>query len=450
MTFVRSLLFNRIGGQMAILIVLSLFAIHAIITAGFFLSQRNGDWGPPDDGPAQFVSAIKLIAAAAPGERTRLVAQVAKAFPHMQVTPVSSMPGPSDPALAEPRLRFLAHSLGPEFQLAALPAATAQAGAAPGLGVAVRMPDGGVVTARLPPRYEPPMLGGPIAITVLFVVVTLTLLGLWATRALRRPLSGFAAAAEGFNLDGTIAALPERGPEEVRAVAKAFNRMRDRIRRLVDDRTRLLAAMGHDLRTPITRLRLRSEFIADDELRGQMLRDLDQMRRMTEGVLSFLRDGQARAGATFVDVATSLQTICDQFADMGCRVAYIGPDHLAIMASADELFRAVTNVVDNAVRYGNETVIRLAATADAITIDVEDDGPGILDTDKLAMIEPFVRGDEARVMNQATGFGLGLSIAKAVAEAHGGTLTLHDRVPQGLIARMTLPGWAAIHRRALT
>ncbi len=448
MTFVRSLLFNRIGGQMAMLIVLSLLAIHAIITAAIFLSQRNGDW-MPDERPAQFVSAIKLIAAAAPGERTGLLAQVAKAFPYMQVAPASSMPGPGDPALAEPLLWFLARSLGPDFQLAALPEAV-QAGTPSGLGVAVRMPDGGMVTARLPPLHGPPPLGGPVVITVLFVVVTLTLLGLWATRALRRPLSGFAAAAEGFNLDGDIAALPERGPEEVRAVAKAFNRMRARIRRLVDDRTRMLAAMGHDLRTPITRLRLRSEFIGDEELRGQMLRDLDQMRRMTEGVLSFLRDGQARAGATFVDVATSLQTICDQFADMGYRIAYIGADHLAIMANADELFRAVTNVVDNAVRYGRETVIRLTATAETVTIDVEDDGPGIVETQKLAMIEPFVRGDEARLMNQAIGFGLGLTIAKAVAEAHGGTLTLHDRVPHGLVARITLPVWAAIHRHALT
>ena len=241
------------------------------------------------------------------------------------------------------------------------------------------------------------MFGGPVAMTVLFGVIAVSLLGFWATRALRRPLSGFAAAAESFSLNGNMAALPERGPEEVRAVAKAFNRMRDRIRGLVDDRTRMLAAMGHDLGTPITRLRLRSEFIADDELRGQMLLDLDQMRRMTEGVLSFLRDGQARADATFVDVATSLQTICDQFADMGCRIAYVGPDHLAIMAGADELFRAVTNVVDNAVRYGSETIVRLSATADTIVIDVEDNGPGILDTQKMAMIEPFTRGDGAMV-----------------------------------------------------
>ena len=161
-----------------------------------------------------------------------------------------------------------------------------------------------------------------MSFTLLFVVVSVTLLGLWATRALRTPLSGFAKAAEGFSLDGTIAALPERGPEEIRAVARAFNRMRERIRKLVDDRTRLLAAMGHDLRTPITRLRLRSEFIADEDLRRQMLRDLDQMKAMTDGVLSFLRDGRAaRERRPSVDVASLLQTVCDQFADMGHAVA---------------------------------------------------------------------------------------------------------------------------------
>ncbi len=196
------------------------------------------------------------------------------------------------------------------------------------------MPDGETLTARLLPHLGPPPLAGPISITILFIVISVTLLGIWATRALRTPLSGFAKAAEGFNLDGEVAELPERGPEEIRAVARAFNRMRDRIRKLVDDRTRMLAAMGHDLRTPITRLRLRSEFIADEELRGQMLRDLDQMMTMTDSVLSFLRDGQAREDATAIDVATSLQTICDQFADLGHTVTYRGPDHFTLVAAS--------------------------------------------------------------------------------------------------------------------
>jgi signal transduction histidine kinase len=321
-----------------------------------------------------------------------------------------------------------------------LPAAAQSGDAAPAL--AIRMPDGGVLTAQLPAHGEPPRLAGPLSFTLMFVVVSVTLLALWATRALRTPLSGFAKAAEGFSLDGDVAALPERGPEEIRAVAKAFNRMRDRIKKLVDDRTRLLAAMGHDLRTPITRLRLRSEFIGDEELRRQMLRDLDQMKAMTDGVLSFLRDGQTREAVTAIDIASVLQTVCDQYTDMGYAVFYEGPAHLTLAARPDDLQRAVANLVDNAVRHGASTVLRLAATAETAMIEVEDDGPGIPDERKDAMLEAFVRGEEARTMDDRSGFGLGLSIARTIAEAHGGTLTLHGRTPHGLIARITLQGAA--------
>ncbi len=445
MNFARSLFLNRIGGQIAVLIVLSLFTIHAVITATIFIGRHGESWPRPGEGPAQFISAVQLVAAATPAERADALRQIAKAFPQLHMTSVAAMPESEGAAAGlenDRQLGFLGHMLGPGFQLATLPFGQDD--------IAIRLPDGGVLTARLPADGGPPMLAGPIVFTLLFVVVSVTLLGLWARRALRTPLSGFAAAAESFSLGDKAAALPERGPEEIRAVARAFNRMRNRIRALVDDRTRMLAAMGHDLRTPITRLRLRSEFIGDADLRRQMLRDLDQMGRMTDGVVSFLRDGQKRAPETYVDIATSLQTICDQFADVGYRVGYAGPDHVAILASADELHRAVTNIVDNAVRYGDQTMVRLTASPQAVVIEVEDDGPGIVDTWKTAMLEPFIRGDEARDMNEASGFGLGLTIARAVAEAHGGTLTLHDRAPHGLIARMTLPGWAAIHRPALT
>ncbi len=436
MTFGRSLFFNRIGGQMAILILISLLAIHAVITASFFLSHRGDAWGPPDEGPAQFVTVVRLIGATDPAERANLLAVAAKAFPHMDIRPAAAMPGSGE--LADPRLRHLGDRLGPGFAVEKLSTAAPNA-AADGLAVAVKLPDGNVLTARLPSRSEPPLLGGPIVSTVLFVIVSVSLLGIWATRALRRPLSGFAKAAEGFRLDGDAVKLPERGPEEIRAVAKAFNRMSDRVKTLVGDRTRMLAAMGHDLRTPITRLRLRSEFIGDSELRGQMLRDLDQMNAMTEGVLVFLRDGQTREAATVVDVASSVQTICDQFADLGHDVQYQGPDHATLTARPDDLRRAVANLVDNAVRYGARTVVRLTAGDAGLCIAVEDDGPGIPDANKNAMLEAFVRGDDARTMDDRAGFGLGLSIARTVAEAHGGTLTLHDRAPHGLAARITLP-----------
>jgi signal transduction histidine kinase len=428
MSFTPPRFLNRIGGQMALLIVLSLIAIHAVITTSFLLSQRPG-FGPGHDDPGTFVASLRMIAAAAPDERQRLITDIMRAFPDIDLHPAAAMPTAG--ASEDHWLRFLEERLGPGFHLMVLPNAPQSA--------AVRLPDGAIFTAHLPQRFKPPFLGGPIAMTIMFVVLSVTLLGLWAARALRRPLSGFAKAAESFSLDGDVAALPEKGPEEIRAVARALNRMRERIRKLVDDRTRLLAAMGHDLRTPITRLRLRSEFVGDEELRGHMLRDLDQMKAMTDGVLSFLRDGEPREAATRIDLASSLQTICDQFGDLGYAVRYEGPDHLTVTARPDDLQRAVANLVDNAVRHGTSTVVWLAATPQSVVIDVEDDGPGIPDGNKEAMLEAFVRGEAARTMDDRAGFGLGLSIARAVAEAHDGALTLHDRVPHGLIARITLP-----------
>ena len=432
MKFRRTLFFNRIGGQMTILILISLLAIHAVIIASFFFSHRGEPWEPPEGGSGQFIAAVQLVAATPAAGRDPLLATMAQAFPRVQIKRAAAAPASGEHD--DPRLRHLRERLGAGFAVTNWPAAPGDA-----LTVAVKLPDGDVLSAQLPPHLDPPMLGGPIVSTVLFVVVSVTLLGFWATRALRRPLSGFAKAAEGFSLDGDAVKLPERGPEEIRAVAKAFNRMRARITKLVDDRTRVLAAMGHDLRTPITRLRLRAEFILDMELRAQMLRDLDQMKAMTDDVLSFLRDGQAREGATAIDVTSVLQTACDQFADMGYSVSYQGPDHVTIVAHPNELQRAAANLIDNAVRHGNNTVVRLSSEADGVRIDVEDDGPGIPDENKDRMLDAFVRGDASRTMDDRIGFGLGLSIARAIAEAHGGALTLHDRVPHGLIARITLP-----------
>jgi len=257
---------------------------------------------------------------------------------------------------------------------------------------------------------------------------------------LAEPLSSFARTAEEFSLSGTATPLPERGPEEIRAVARALNRMRERITALIDDRTRMLAAISHDLRTPITRLRLRSEFIEDEGNRRHMLRDLDQMRAMLEALLSFLRDDRRLEALTLTDIATTLQLIADQFADIGHLVTYQGPSHAMAMARPDDLHRAVTNLVENAVKFGGEAAITLVMSKSGAVIDVADDGPGISDAQKSAMLQPFVRGDDARNMDhEAAGFGLGLSIARAIALAHGGELTLRDRQPQGLIVRITLP-----------
>jgi signal transduction histidine kinase len=256
---------------------------------------------------------------------------------------------------------------------------------------------------------------------------------------LTAPLSAFAKAAESFSLNSAPAPLPERGPEEIRSVAKALNRMRERISTLIDDRTKMLAAISHDLRTPITRMRLRSEFIEDHVQRSHMLGDLDQMRSMLESVLSFLRNDRKSESMTLIDIASTLLLITDQFSDMGHKVAYDGPQHAVVTARPDDLHRSITNLVENAVRFGAEATIRLGVSPNTVTIDIEDDGPGISDARKQAVLEPFVRGDDARNMDETAGFGLGLSIARAIVLAHGGELSLNDRQPHGLIVRIELP-----------
>jgi signal transduction histidine kinase len=296
-----------------------------------------------------------------------------------------------------------------------------------------------MVSARLLQDQRRPFWIGPWIMTLLFGAISVTLLGLWAARALTAPLSSFAKAAENFSLNGAAPPLPERGPEEIRSVAKAFNRMRERITTLIDDRTKMLAAISHDLRTPITRMRLRSEFIEDDLHRSRMLGDLDQMRSMLESVLSFLRNDRKLESMTLADIASTLELVTDQFADMGHKVAYDGPEHAMATVRPDDLHRSVTNLVENAVRFGAEATICLRMSPDTVTIEVEDDGPGISDARKEIMLEPFVRGDDARNMDECTGFGLGLSIARSIVLAHGGTLSLHDRQPHGLIVRIELP-----------
>jgi signal transduction histidine kinase len=296
------------------------------------------------------------------------------------------------------------------------------------------------LAANTGPEYGPgPFWASPFMTSLMFALVCVIFLGVWAAHALAKPLSSFARAAEDFSLDGSAAALSEKGPEEIRALAKALNRMRQRITSLIDDRTKMLAAISHDLRTPITRMRLRSEFIEDETNRSRMLADLDQMLLMLESVLSFLRNDRKMESLTLADIASTLQLVTDQFADMGHAVSYAGPGHAMAVVRPDDLRRAVTNLVENAVRFGADVTIALTLAAGRMTIDVIDDGPGISDARKAAMLEPFVRGDDARNMDEQEGFGLGLSIAHAIALAHGGELSLHDRKPHGLIVRMAIP-----------
>ncbi|MDE8345947.1 MAG: ATP-binding protein [Acidocella sp.] len=278
--------------------------------------------------------------------------------------------------------------------------------------------------------------------------IVMSLLGasmiFWAVRKLLVPVRTLAEAAERLGRDVVNApALPETGPSEIVTAAVAFNTMAGRIRRFVEDRTFLLTAIGHDLRTPITRLKLRAEYMDDEEQRTKMLADLDEMEAMVAATIAFGRDVTTSEAVTRIDLPILLRTILDEAADgdpaHGDALGFAGPEHLAMRARPLALKRALTNLVGNAIKYGDAARVHLRPQPrDLVQIDIEDNGPGIPTDEMEAAFEPFHRLETSR--NRETGgSGLGLSIARNIIRAHGGDITLHNLPERGLRVRVSLP-----------
>ncbi len=279
-----------------------------------------------------------------------------------------------------------------------------------------------------------------------FIVMTLlgAIMITWAVRKLLVPVKTLAAAAEALGRDVANARpLPETGPLEIVTAAIAFNTMAARVRRFVEDRTFLLTAIGHDLRTPITRLKLRAEYMEDDEQRAKMLADLDEMEAMVAATLVFGRDAATTEAVVKLDLASLLRTILDDAADGDPEHAdallYTGPEHLPVLARPLALKRAIANLVGNALKYGEAAAVTLfAPVRGVVRIEVEDQGPGIPEEDMERVFEPFHRLENSR--NRETGgSGLGLSIARNILRAHGGDIALINRPGGGLRVAVTLP-----------
>jgi len=267
-------------------------------------------------------------------------------------------------------------------------------------------------------------------ILLLLVVVVVSM---WAVRRATQPLSLFAQAAERLGLDFNAPKLDERGPREVLRAAKAFNQMQDRLQAFVKDRTHMLAAISHDLRTPITRLKLRAEFIEDEEQRTKMLNDLDEMESMISSTLKFARDDAANELIEPLDFAQLVKNLTENL-DVTCRL----PDTLAFVGRPLGLKRLVGNLVGNAQGFGTKVEIELSEKDGCLELVVLDDGPGIPDDMIERVFDPFVRVENSRSRDTG-GTGLGLVAVKMVAQAHGGTVELSNRKNGGLRATVRLP-----------
>ena len=309
------------------------------------------------------------------------------------------------------------------------------------IAAAIRLPDGMWlnVVARVPPAQ--PWSSPTFLVALAVMTVAVAGLSFWAVRRLTAPIRELAAAAERLGRDVGAPPLPERGPREVAQAAAAFNTMQARIRRFVDDRTAMLAAIGHDLRTPITRMRLRAEFVDDEGLRAKMLADLAEMEAMVAATLAFARDDAASETAVPLDLAALLRTVADEANDLagGEVVTVAGPSHLTLQARPVALKRALANLVGNAVAYAGSCRVTLGQPeAGTVRITIEDEGPGIPEAELERVFQPFHRVERSR-SRETGGAGLGLPIARTILRGHGGEVTLANRHGRGLVATVTLP-----------
>jgi signal transduction histidine kinase len=306
-----------------------------------------------------------------------------------------------------------------------------------GYGLAIHLDDGSWLNAA----YYVKETGGWWTSTSLASLVLtaciLALIGVVVANRIARPLRQLARSAEALGRGENLPPLSEAGPEEIRRTAEAFNRMQDRLQRFIEDKTRMLAAIGHDLRTPLTSLRLRAEFVQDRDIREKMLSTIDEIRGMTEGALAFARGQSTDEATRDMRLEALVGSICDDLSDLGQPVTFVEGGKLSYRCRPDGLRRAVRNLVENAVRYGGEARVFIRQSEATIDIVVEDRGPGIPEAMKEKVFAPFFRLEASR--NRDTGgIGLGLSIARTVARQHGGDISFANG-ETGMQAVVSLP-----------
>ncbi len=446
------LLPDGLAGRFALLLASALVAVN-LVALGLVSSERQRFGRELDEGRAieRLALIVPLIEAAPAAERDRIAALAEDRFARVGLDADPIVAADAADARASAQLRQTLATLG---SAPAEARAAVQRGPIPG-----RRPDGGrpregrrvALSVRIageagatewlnilgrpsaPPSRADPV---PFLLILLSSLAAVLGVGLVFIRRLTRPLAALAAAARAAGRGDRSARVEETGAGELRATAQAFNEMQARIARFDAERTRTLAAVGHDLRTPITSLRIRAEMLDEPE-RAPIVRTLDEMTVMADGLVAYARgQGDAEPEAT-VDLAALLARLCEERGASFHRAAAA-----SVRGRPVALARAFGNLVDNALRYGGAARVSLARRDGAAIVVVEDDGPGIAPDRVEAMFEPFVRGEASRSL-ETGGAGLGLAIARAILRSHGGDVTLGNRADGGLRAEVDLPVAAA-------
>ncbi len=306
------------------------------------------------------------------------------------------------------------------------------------LDAAVQLSDGSWLNFAVPLGDAGFFLAGSYLLSMALMVLAVLGMSIWAVRRLTAPMAYFARASERLGRDVYAPPLPEKGPQEIRQVTSTFNKMQERIRRFVEDRTEMVAAISHDLRTPITRLRLRAEFLEDEDEKRKMFSDLDEMESMIESTLAFARDDATQEPLEDVDLSALVQRVCHDFQDTGADVDFAPAGRLSYGCHPTALRRAFANLIGNALKYGERARVSLEDQELSAAITIEDQGPGIPKEEQERVFMPFFRLENSRSRNTG-GTGLGLTVARTIIHAHGGDVTLKNRTEGGLKVVVTLP-----------
>lgn len=309
------------------------------------------------------------------------------------------------------------------------------------LAMSIELPRGwlNVVTGPPPP---PPPFGRAFLVSLGLSALAVGFAVFFMARRIVRPIRELADGAERLGRGDASGQLDESGPLEVRRTTRAFNEMRERIDRFVRDRTQMLAAISHDLRTPITAMRLRAELLDDEEARDKFVESVEELQAMTEAALAFARSDANPETSRPVDIYALTESLVDDFSEMGKAVRYMSMDDDAprgqVLARLGGLKRALRNLIDNALTYGGSADVSVGPSDGGYTISIIDHGPGIEPEMRERMFDPFVRGESSR-SRETGGIGLGLAISRDIIRNHGGDIALETTQGGGLTVLVSLP-----------
>jgi signal transduction histidine kinase len=445
-----------------------------ILLAGLVVSHTVGSWIYTADreqavravggfATAQRIANLTRLIQDTPYEaRKRIVAALSDQSFRVSLSaqPIAAQPVDDDPFAAQAIKEFLIDqlSLGPTRQ----PRVSASAREGPPFGpwhgmrhgpmmhgfggfaafrdlqVSIPLADGTWLSFATALPAGGPAFSAQFLLSMGIMAMIILAVSVWAVRRVTAPLGSLAMAAERLGHDVNAAPLPETGTIETRQAARAFNDMQTRLRGLIENRTRLLAAISHDLRTPLTLLRLRAETVENAQERDKMLSTIAEMDAMIGATLTFARDQSADEARRPTDLTTLLQSVVADMRDAGLAVRMQAAEPIVYECQPAALTRAVRNLLDNAAKYGKSAIVEICRLSKAIEINIDDEGPGIPQQELTRVLEPFYRLEESR-SRETGGVGLGLAIAQSIVQAHGGTLQLTNRQTGGLRATIVLP-----------